>query len=186
MADEPSGAKWVSKFPTSKSIGDLKGSFAGSMKKFHEALTKAGAKVSVSATFRPPERAYLMHYAYEIAHGMDPAKVPKMSGVAIDWQHMDKSGKPDPAAAVKAAKEMVSAYSIAYKPALKSHHTEGKAIDMSIAWSGNLKIKDSKGKDVEIKSSPRSGGNKELHAVGAGYGVIKLASDPPHWSSDGH
>jgi hypothetical protein len=25
-----------------------------------------------------------------------------------------------------------------------------------------------------------------LHAVGASYGVHKLASDPPHWSTDGH
>jgi len=25
-----------------------------------------------------------------------------------------------------------------------------------------------------------------LQEVGAGYGVIKLKSDPPHWSSDGH
>ena len=35
-------------------------------------------------------------------------------------------------------------------------------------------------------ASPRSGANKQLQAVGAGYGVIKLKSDPPHWSSDGH
>jgi hypothetical protein len=81
---------------------------------------------------------------------------------------------------------MVSAYDIAYEPALKSRHTEGLAIDMDIKWSGELKIKDVKGKDVVIKSSPKDGGNKDLQAVGADYGVIKLKSDPPHWSSDGH
>jgi hypothetical protein len=28
--------------------------------------------------------------------------------------------------------------------------------------------------------------NPVLHKIGASYGVIKLLSDPPHWSSDGH
>ncbi len=186
MADEPSGVKWVSKFPTSTSLGDLKGSFASSMKKFYDALKKAGATVTIDATLRPPERAYLMHWAYEVANGFDPAKVPKMAGVAIDWQCQDKAGKADPKAAVKAAKAMVSAYAIKFEPALASQHTKGLAIDISISWSGDLTINDSKGKSTVIKSSPRSGANKELQDLGAGYGVIKLKSDPPHWSSDGH
>jgi hypothetical protein len=186
MADEPSGASWTKKFPTSKSLGDLKGSFAGNAKKFHDAMIKAGAKVTISATFRPPERAYLMHYAFLIAKGTDPTKVPAMSGVNIDWQHKGEDGTPDLAAAVKGAKEMVKAYDIAYQPALKSRHTEGFAVDWNISWSGTLSIVDAKKKPQEIKSSPRDGGNKDLQAVGDGYGVVKLKSDPPHWSSDGH
>jgi len=117
---------------------------------------------------------------------MDPGQVPPMTGVDIDWVHKDKQGKPDVDASKKAASEMAKAYSIAYKPALKSRHTEGLAIDMGISWTGDLKIKAATGKDVTIKSNPRDGGNKELQAVGAGYGVVKLKSDPPHWSSDGH
>jgi hypothetical protein len=183
---KPSGKDWVSKFPTSKSPGDLKGGFASAVKKFLKALDDAGAKVSISATFRPPERAYLMHYSYLIAKGTKPEDVPPMTGVDIEWEHKDKQGKADPAASKKGAEEMVSAYDIAYEPALKSRHTEGLAIDMDIKWSGELKIKDVKGKDVVIKSSPKDGGNKDLQAVGADYGVIKLKSDPPHWSSDGH
>jgi hypothetical protein len=186
MADTPSGKDWLSKYPTSKSLADLKGGFASGAKKFHAALVKAGAKVSVSATFRPPERAYLMHYAFLVAKGLDPKKVPAMAGVAIDWQHKDKSGQPNPKDAVKAAKDMVGAYHIAYKPALTSRHTQGLAIDMTISWSGTLTIVDGKGKPVEITSSPRDGDNKDLQDVGASYGVIKLKSDPPHWSSDGH
>ncbi len=27
--------------------------------------------------------------------------------------------------------------------------------------------------------------NSDLYSVGASYGVIKLISDPPHWSDDG-
>jgi len=183
---KPSGRAWTSKFPTSRKIGDLKGGFAGGVRKFVDAMEKGGATVDVEATFRPPQRAYLMHYAYLIAHGADPAKVPAMSGVDIDWVHKDKSGAPDPRASRKAAQEMVSAYDIAYEPALKSRHTEGLAIDMTISWSGDLKIVAADGKELSIATRPRDGGNKELQAVGAGYGVVKLKSDPPHWSSDGH
>ncbi len=181
-----SGKDWVSKFPTSKEIGALSSPFSGNVKKFVDALHAAKAKVEVSATLRPPARAYLMHYAFKVAQGLDPAKVPPMPGVDIDWVHKDASGNADLKASTQAAAEMVSAYDIAYEPALKSHHSEGKAIDMNISWSGDLAIKDAKGNMVTIKSSPRNGGNKELHAIGAGYGVIKLVSDPPHWSSDGH
>jgi len=183
---KPSGKEWVSKFPTSTSLGDLKGTFASSANKFIDALKAAGAKVDISATLRPAQRAYLMHWSYLIAHGTDPSKVPAMSGVDIEWVYKDKAGKPDTAASKKAAKEMADAYDIAYEPALKSRHTEGAAIDMDISWSGELTIATADGKSATIKSSPRDGGKKELQEVGAGYGVIKLKSDPPHWSSDGH
>jgi len=185
-AGDPSGKDWVNKFPTSKSLSDLKGPFASGMKKFYAALDRAGAHVDIKATFRPPERAYLMHYAYLIAHGMDPSKVPPMNGVRIDWVHKDNSGNPDLAGSKKAAQAMVNAYKIAYQPALKSRHTEGNAVDMEISWSGDLTITQVDGTSVAIKSGPRSGSNKELWEVGAGYGVHKLAKDEPHWSSDGH
>jgi hypothetical protein len=70
-----------------------------------------------------------------------------------------------------------------------------KVLDMTIAWTGMLKIRDKGGKEVKITSSPRDGNNKhqtvdhrfsvknqELRET---YGVIKLVSDPPHWSVDG-
>jgi len=173
----PAGKSWVSKFPTSTSVSDLSSGFKGKVSKFIAALTKAGAKVQISATFRPPERAYLMHWSYMIAKkNADPAKVPAMKGVDIDWAAGGKKG----------AAEMAAAYGIAYQPALKSRHTEGNAIDMDISWSGELKIDGADGKEVTITSSPRDGGNKDLQTLGAAYGVVKLASDPPHWSTDGH
>ena len=27
---------------------------------------------------------------------------------------------------------------------------------------------------------------RDLHSLGASYSVLKLSSDPPHWSDDGH
>jgi len=63
---------------------------------------------------------------------------------------------------------------------------EGRAVDVDIAWNGTLTIAGANGQNVGIASTPRDGSNTELHAVGAGYGVHKLVSDPPHWSDDGH
>ena len=82
---------------------------------------------------------------------------------------------------------MVQAYGIVFKPVLNSRHTEGKAIDMDITWQGHLTIANAAGAQVAIATQPRTGaGNTTLQGVGATYGVRKLASDPPHWSSDGH
>jgi hypothetical protein len=56
---------------------------------------------------------------------------------------------------------------------------------MNITWKATLKVRDKGGKEVKITSMPRNGNNKDLHLVGKSYGVIRLGSDPPHWSSDG-
>jgi hypothetical protein len=171
----------VQRFPGSKSPDDLQGDFKSAAQAFLNALSDAGASVTISATFRPPERAYLMHYAWAIAHGeISPRDVPPMPGVDIGWVH--SSGADSRAA----AQEMVEAYGMAFTAALHGRHMEGRAIDMSIAWSGTLNIKNKQGQTVSIATTPRGGANTRLHAVGASYGVIKLVSDPPHWSDDGH
>jgi hypothetical protein len=145
-------------------------------------LKTAKASVSIAETYRSPERAYLMSYAYAIAReNLDPASVPGIRGVNICWVHNAANGKADLAASKQAAKDMATAFNIAFKPEVKSPHIERRAIDMSISWQGDLKIVDAKGKLVTLKSEPRNGNNPELHRVGASYGVIKLVADPPHW-----
>lgn len=178
---ELSGPQWVARFPGSRSVFDTKEPFVGKLTRFHQALRDAGASVSISATFRPPERAYLMHFSFRIAREkLDPRSVPPMAGVNIQWDHGNL------AASRNAAERMVAAYGIAFKPSLTSHHTRGLAIDMTITWAGVLKIKDAAG-NVRSIGAPRNGKqNQTLHAVGSTYGVIKLVSDPPHWSNDGH
>jgi hypothetical protein len=58
---------------------------------------------------------------------------------------------------------------------------------MNISWIGDLVIADGNGQQQTITSLPRTGaGNSDLHGIGATYGVNKLATDPPHWSDDGH
>jgi hypothetical protein len=128
-----------------------------------------------------------MHYAWEIARaGADPSRVPGMAGVSIDWVHRDAHGAVDLAASRRAAEEMVQAYRMRYHAALHSRHSEGRAIDMSIGWSGDLHIRDAAGRVVTIHSGTRDGNNPQLHQVGGSYGVRKLVRDQPHWSDDGH
>lgn len=178
---ELSGPQWVARFPGSRSIFDCKPPFLDKISKFHQALVESGAQVKISATFRPPERAYLMHFCVKIAKGqIDPRNVPPMAGVNIQWFHGDL------ARSKAAAQQMVTSYNIKFPPVLRSRHTEALAIDMTITWAGTLNIKDASGA-VKAIGAPRSGEtNTNLHRVGASYGVIKLVSDAPHWSNDGH
>jgi hypothetical protein len=82
---------------------------------------------------------------------------------------------------------MVNGYGLVYQPSLTSIHITAEAIDMTITWSGNLAITNGHGQTVLINTTPRTGaGNTQLHQVGATYGVHKLVSDRPHWSSTGH
>lgn len=183
---ENSGTQWVSRFPTSKSTADLQAGFAGKVNAFISAIRQAGGDVSVNATLRPAERAYLMHHAFRVAEGsIMPAAVPSLKGVDIAWLHYNDDGSSNVAASVNAAKQMVKSYNIAYRPSLTSNHIKGLAIDMSISWSGDLKIKNASGETVTIASGVRNGNNPTLHQVGASYGVKKLVKDPPHWSSTG-
>jgi hypothetical protein len=182
-----SGKDWVNHYHTSARLDDLAEPFRTSARRFVAALQAAGASVIIADTLRPPERAYLMHFAFKVAHGLDPAAVPAMAGVAIEWLHPDAHGKPDPAASQTAAQEMVEGFGIQYEPSLTSRHTEGHAIDMNITWQNNLTIRTGNGVPTVIASLPRTGaGNADLHRIGASYGVLKLATDPPHWSLDGH
>ena len=176
-----SGAGWVSRFPTSSSTNDLAMAFRTGVNNFVAALRAAHATVSISATLRPPERAFLMHFSYRIAReNMDPATVPTMAGVDIEWVHRDAKRAVNLAASRAAASAMVNGYQIVFRPALNSNHTRGLAIDMSINHYANKNINNASGVAVMVRTAAN------LHALGATYGVHKLASDPPHWSSDGH
>lgn len=176
-----SGPHWVNYFPTSVSISDLVSPFRERVKAFQDALIEAGAQTIIAATYRPPQRAYLMHYAARIDRGeISPAAVPSMSGVDIQWVHYTNAGS------LQAAEQMVAAYGIGGNPvALESRHTQRLAIDWNITWGGTLSIKKSDGKRVSVGSPPNGASNTALHAVGSSYGVIKLLNDPPHWSNDG-
>lgn len=167
---EPSGAQWVNRFPTSSSVSDLSPTFSTSVTNFIQSIQNAGGSVRVSATYRPVERAYLMHYSWEIAReGMNPSTVPAKEGVNIDWTH-----KGNHTAAVSAAQDMVNGYHIVYGPVLASRHTQRRAIDMTITGIINKSLRNASGVAVLVQSQ------SVLHDIGASFGVHKLLSDPPH------
>ncbi|MDE2183795.1 MAG: peptidoglycan-binding domain-containing protein [Alphaproteobacteria bacterium] len=178
---EESGPQWCSRFPGSTSPDDLADGFKGQVWAFLSAMKKGGASVAVTATYRPPPRAYLMHWCWLIGHGTDPGSVQPMEGVGIDWTHGG-----DVSAARAAAQAMVDAFGLRVQPSLTSRHTQGLAVDMTITWNGSLAIQDYNGAMHQITSGPHTGSNLDLVGVGASFGVIKLLSDPPHWSNDGH
>ena len=109
---ELSGSQWCARFPGSRSVNDLAVPFRNSVVAFLSALHAADppATVVVNATLRPPQRAYLMHYAWLIAHGqIRPGAVPPVDGVDIIWDHPD---------AISAAQAMVDTYRMAFVGAL--------------------------------------------------------------------
>lgn len=187
LAPSPSGPEWCDRFPTSRSLDDLADPFRGNARRFVAALRAAGATVSIAATLRPKQRAFLMHHAWRIAKQLeDPRRVPPMDDVPILWAHVDAAGQFDPVASRQAAQAMVDRYGIVVQPSLTSKHIAGQAMDISIGWAGTLEIAGADGAVMRIADGPRNGQNAALHLVGRGYGVIKLVSDPPHWSDDGH
>lgn len=183
---ELSGRQWCARFPGSASPNELRDGFRDSVRAFISAIKRGGASVSIAATYRPPERAYLMHWSGMIAlSGQDPAKVPRKSGVDIQWLHR-RGNKPDIEASRAAARAMVAGYGIKFPAALVSRHTQRRAIDMTIGWTGTLTVRDFDGIVHTIRGGPRNGSHPELIEVGRSFGVIKLVRDPPHWSDDGH
>ena len=180
-----SGADWwhanEGKYPTSHSVDDLAKPFRDNAAAFIKAMKDAGATVSIGATYRHPTRAHLMHYCVRVAKGeVAPNKVPAVAGCDINWDHGNL------AKSKAAAQEMADLFEIAFPASLTSLHISGRAIDMTIGWTGTLAIKDGKG-TIQNISAPRNGKeNTALHKVGASYKVFKLVSDPPHWSDNGH
>jgi peptidoglycan hydrolase-like protein with peptidoglycan-binding domain len=139
-ASNLSGASWwhanQAKYPNSTSVDDLEPGFRAKVKEFLAALDAAGADVAISATRRNKHRAYLMHDAWRLAHGQIKAsEIPADPAVNIVWDHGDA------AKSRRAAQQMVQLFGMAHPAVLDSLHIEGKAIDMTIAWTGTLAIK---------------------------------------------
>ena len=182
MDREPSGPDWVGRFPDAGTTAALDPAFRPGCEAFIAAMKEAGISVEVASTRRPVERAYLMHYCWRIfKQTLNSQNVPAKAGVDIEWMHRDAGGAVDLAASRKAAAAMVRRYGIAFQPSLTSRHVEGKAIDMTIRWRGNVTLVDGQGARRAIASSF----NQDLRRVGRSYGTVKHPSDAPHWSTDG-
>jgi hypothetical protein len=189
VTPELSGPVWCDRFPGSIQTSTLRPDFRDNCNAFIAAIVAAGAYKHIDATYRPPERAYLMHWAHKIVkNGFNPAMVPPMAGVNIKWDH------PTMEASVDAARGMSAVFQITglaanTPPALNTLHTSGEAIDITITWTGTLNIANKDGSITAIDTTPRTGMNLQLKAVGLTYGVKKFVggnADRPHWSTTGH
>ena len=185
-----SGIFWVTWANThaqnSSKIADLVEPFRTQSIEFVTALGAAGAKVDITATKRSSRRAYLFHWSWKIALGKcQPSDATALAEVDIDWDHGDD------AASRAGALEMVDGFGLAVPPrsvnapALTSNHITGQAIDMNITWTGTINITDKLGRITAIPFMADVNANRALHNVGASYGVLKLATDAPHWSVNG-
>jgi hypothetical protein len=207
--NELSAPDWVQQFPDSKLVSDLAAPFQQNVARFIKAMRQAGISVppkSIS-TRRPLQRQYLMYYSWLIANKqMDPKNVPKFkppagqAPVNICWVHTNASHTEDLRASVAAAQQMVDAYHIVADPGQQSRHTEGLAIDMNTTWTQpSITIANGDGTPpTTIDTTPHTGLNKQLMAVGLTYGVHHFcyppgtcktkvpAKDPIHWSDNGH
>lgn len=189
VVNELSGLVWVSRFPGFRTTDHLSPEFQVAADAFIAALRAGGASVAIANTFRPKERAYMMHWAHKIfRNGFNPANVPPMAGVHINWVH------PTMAQSVHAAEVMVTGFEIGHlgadtAPALNTLHATGEAIDMSITWAGQISVAKQDGSVVVVNTLPRTGMNLQLKEIGLTYGVKKYVggnADKPHWSTTGH
>src|SRR5579872_3402794 len=146
MAKVKSGTYWVTwanaHEAASDSVDDLAETFRGNVNAFIKALKDGGADVEVTETKRSDKRAYLFHWSWKIGLGKAKAsEAPAKLGVEIEWDYGDDDKSK------KGAKEMIDGFGLAVPPtstvapALNSNHIAGKAIDMNIKWTGNLKVK---------------------------------------------
>ncbi|NJM33076.1 MAG: hypothetical protein HC848_09815 [Limnobacter sp.] len=185
-----SGRYWVSWANTnaknSNSIEDLEPGFRACAQAFIQALTEAGAEVTVCATRRCGKRAYLFHWSWKISQDLcAPSEAEPMEGVSIRWDHGDL------AQSAAGALEMVRGFGLAMpprcvnSPSLTSNHITGQAIDMTINWQGTLKVRTKNGDEAAVPYLEDVNQNTLLHAVGESYGAIKLVTDAPHWSYNG-
>jgi hypothetical protein len=180
-----SGTRWwranQGKYPNSQDVYMLEPGFRSNVEAFVSSLRQAGAAVHVSSTRRNSVRAFLMHYSWKVAYGeVDPKDVPARVGLSIVWDHGDMK------LSRQGAREMVNLFGMAHVAALTSNHILGKAIDMNIRWKGSLVLTQPAPLLVTIDDLPRTGQNRNLHAVGAEvFDVRKLTNDPPHWSHNG-
>jgi hypothetical protein len=189
----PSGQYWVtwlkSYAPTSDRVEDLELSFRAKVREFIEALRNAKATVEVKHTKRTLQAAYLWHWAWKIAQRRCAPKDAKPYSKSppipnIQWDHGNL------AKSIKGAQEMVNGFGLSVPrestlpPSENSRHVPGRAIDMEITWIGTISVKKKDGSVVNVKYGPVNA-NKDLHAVGASYGVHKLLKDNVHWSDNG-
>ncbi|HEV8545577.1 MAG TPA: hypothetical protein VGQ64_04755 [Candidatus Limnocylindrales bacterium] len=189
-------ARWGGATPN---IAELESGFGTDLQRFIDMLAANKIVVKLQSGLRPPQRAYLFHYCVKIWKGkIAPKDVPAMDGVDIIWDHGND------AASRKAAEELADKFELVGVAALKSNHSAGTAIDMTMDFSGNttntleyeldgktvkrtIKVDDEALTGQKNRGKSISGiGKRELSKGGADFGVKRAVdNDIVHWSRSG-
>jgi hypothetical protein len=150
---------------------------------FVNGLRAAGAQVHVGAGLRHPNRAFLMHYAWGVAHGKyTPVQANtdcRGRGIDIEWDHGNV------AASRAAAQALVSAFGLVRQASITSNHIRGLAIDIEIS---NLPASITMNGRTYTAQQGASGtaAAASVAPVGRDMGVIWFgAGDYVHWSHNG-
>ncbi|WP_428263173.1 pesticin C-terminus-like muramidase [Haliangium sp.] len=183
-----SGAEWVgianaNGWVNDTSFSSLDSSWGPRAEAFVTGLRAAGASVTVSAGLRHPKRAFLMHYAWGVAHGQyTPAQANtacRGQGINIEWDHGNA------AASRTAAQALVSAFHLVRQASITSNHIRGLAIDITISnLPGSITMN---GRTYTTRAGASGTAAAESVApIGRDMGVIWFgAGDRVHWSHNG-
>lgn len=183
-----SGANWVqiantSGWVNSTDFAALDSSWGPSAQAFVDGLRSAGATVRVTSGLRHPNRAFLMHFAWGVAHGQyTPAQANarcQAQGIDINWDHGNL------AASKAAAQALVGAFGLVRQASITSNHIHGKAMDIKISnLPGSINM------NGKTYTTQRGASNQSAAAsvapIGNDMGVKWFGSgDWVHWSHNG-
>jgi N-acetyl-anhydromuramyl-L-alanine amidase AmpD len=183
-----SGAAWrriadANGWVNSTAFANLDASWGPRAEAFVSGLRAAGAQVIIKSALRHPNRAFLMHYAWGVAHGSyTPAQANaacRGRGIDIEWGHGDL------AASRIAAQAMVKAFRMVHQASINGNHPRGLAIDIdisnlpaSITMNGKTYTTERGASGVTAAAS--------VAPIGRDMGVIWFGpNDYVHWSHNG-
>jgi hypothetical protein len=183
-----SGANWVriadqNGWSNTTAFSALDASWGPRAEAFVTELRSAGAQVRVTAGLRHPNRAFLMHYAWGVAHGQyTPAQANaacRGRGIDIEWDHGDQ------AASRAAAQALVNAFGLVRQASITSNHIRGLAMDIEI--SGLPASINMNGKTYSTqRGASGSAAAASVAPIGRDMGVLWFgAGDYVHWSQNG-
>lgn len=183
-----SGANWVriadqNGWSNTTAFSALDASWGPRAEAFVTGLRSAGAQVRVTAGLRHPNRAFLMHYAWGVAHGQyTPAQANaacRGRGIEIEWDHGAQ------AASRAAAQALVNAFGLVRQASITSNHIRGLAMDIDI--SGLPASITMNGKTYTTqRGASGSAAAASVAPIGRDMGVIWFGGgDYVHWSQNG-
>ncbi len=175
-----SGPDWwvrhAERHDDSDEMHELRPAFDRQLRDMIAALRRGGATVVVRSTRHDAARAYIGHWAWQVANGTTSARhVPEQPGAPIIWDHGDELGSRF------AAREMLNAEAIETLPPLESAHIDGNAAELTIDWSGTIRVFDAYGMPHRLDWPRRADVNPELRRIARSFGIAKDRVHPGRW-----